>query len=127
MKTLVRTLILSFFVTFTISTLPVYAAKSFNSEAVKKSGENVYLFDSGSQNVKKEFCQNDIIPVYRDVFHSFYFKGIGMAQSVEQVASIKILSYEGDRYFNAQVLNGVVAAGDVATKVGANCPVIPAM
>ena len=127
MNTLVRALIVSVFASLAISPLPVYAAKTFVSEAVKTSGENIYLFDSGSQDVKKEFCLNDTVPVYRDVFHGFNFKGYEPLRSREQVASVRILSYVGDQYFNAQVMNGSVRTGDEAQKEGAYCPLLPSM
>ncbi len=124
MKTFVRTLILSVFVTLAITQLPVYAAKTFQSEAVKKSGDGVYLFDSGSQDVKKEFCLNDVVPVYRKVFYGYNFKNYEALRSTQQVASVKILSYVGDQYFNAQVVDGSLQTGDEAKKAGASCPVL---
>ncbi len=125
MKTLVRVLILSVFGTLAISPLPVYAAKTFKSEAVKKSGESEYLF-SGSRNVKDEFCLNDVIPVYREVDHGWAIRGYGEFRSREQVGDVKISSYVGNQDFNAQVVDGSVQPGDIAERTGNSCPVTPA-
>src|SRR5512135_2077921 len=122
MNTMVNILILSIFAMLAISPLPAYAAKTFKSEVVTKSGDNLYLFHSGTQDVKKEFCLNDVIPVYREVAYGWPIRGYGEMKSLEEVGEIKILSYAGDHDFNAQIVDGSVQAGDVAKKVGANCP-----
>ena len=126
MKTMVNIFILSIFGMLAISALPAYAAKTFKSEVVKMSGDNLYLFHSGTQDVKKEFCLNDVIPVYREVAKGWPIRGYGGFVSHREVGEIKILSYAGDHSFNAQVVDGSVQVGDVAEKVGSNCPVLPA-
>ncbi len=125
MKTLVRLLILSVFGTLAISPLPAYAAKTFKSEAVRKTGDNSYLFDSGTRDAKNEFCLNDVIPVYREVDHGWAIRGYGEVQSREQVGDIQISSYVGNKDFVARVVDGSVQPGDVAEKVGTSCPEIP--
>ena len=128
MKRLIGTVIISVFLALAASPLPASAAKTFRGEAVKQSGDNVYLFEGSSQDVRKEFCLNDVIPVYRDVFHGYTFRGsYGRIASLEQVASIKVLSHVDDRHFNAQVVDGSVKVGDVAKKEGVYCPVSPGM
>ncbi len=126
MKTLVRLLILSVFGTLAISPLSVYAAKTYMSEAVKKSGENAYLFKSSTQDVKNEFCLNDVIPVYRNVEHGWAIRGYGELQSREQVGNVKISSYVGNQNFNAQLVTGSILPGDIAERTGNTCPITPA-
>ncbi len=126
MKTIVKILALSTFGLLAISPLAVYADKTFKSEVVKKSGDNLYLFKSGTRDVKKDFCLNDVVPVYREVAYGWPIKGWGEVKSINEVGKIKILSYVGDHDFEAQVVNGSVRAGDVAEKVGDSCPVQPA-
>jgi hypothetical protein len=126
MKTLIGILILSVFGAIAISPLTAYASKTFKSEAVQKTGDDSYLFGSGTQDVTKEFCLNDIVPVYRDVAHGWAIKGYGEVQSRDKVGDIKISSYIGNQNFRAQVMDGSVQPGDMAIKEGASCTVAPA-
>lgn len=121
MKNMARILMLSVIGMLAISSLPAYAVKTFKSEAVNKSGENMYLFSSSAQDVKKEFCLNDVIPVYRKVSYGWPVRGYGEVQTFNEVGKIKISSYVGERDFKAQVVDGSVRVGDVAKKVGAYC------
>jgi hypothetical protein len=126
MKTMVRILILSIFGMLAVSPLPVYAAKIFKSEVIKKSGDNLYVFHSVKQDVKNEFCLNDVIPVYREVAYGWPIRGYGEVKTRNEVGEIKILSYLGDHDIQAQVVDGSVQVGDVAEKEGSYCPVLPA-
>lgn len=126
MKAIVKILVLSSFGLLAISPLATYAAKTFKSEAVRESGDNQYLFRSGTQDVKNDFCLNDVVPVYRESAYGWPIKGYGAVKSHGEVGEIKILSYVGDHDFEAKVVSGSVKAGDVAEKVGEGCPVQPA-
>ncbi len=126
MKTTVKIIVLSIFGLLAVSPLSVYAAKTFKSEVVKQTGDNLYIFRSGTQDVKKDFCLNDVIPVYREAAYGWPIKGYGEVKTTSEVGEIKVLSYLGNHDFEAQVVNGSLHAGDVAEKVGDSCPVQPA-
>ncbi len=126
MKKMVKVLILSSFGLLAISTSALYAAKTFKSDAVKQSGENSYLFHSGTQDIKNDFCLNDVVPVYREAAHGWPVRGYGETKSLEKVGEIKVLAYVDNHDFSAQVVNGSVRSGDVAEKVGDSCPIQPA-
>ena len=64
--------------------------------------------------MKKEICLTDIIPVYREV-------KVGARFQVREVGKIKVLSHQGENYFEAQVVSETVKAGDIATKESAWC------
>jgi hypothetical protein len=89
------------------------------SEVVMKEGSKVHLFHSGTADVKKEICLNDVVPVYRET-------PTGGHTTRREVGKVKVLSYAGDHYFEAQVVDGEVKVGDVAKKQTASCLVQPA-
>jgi hypothetical protein len=127
MKIMLKVLVLSFFGMLAISPLSVYAKEKFKSEVVMKTGDKVHLFHSGTEAVKKVFCLNDIIPVYREVATGYKpVKEAEQVKTLKEVGKIKVLSYVGDHYFEAQVVEGSVKVGDVAKKEGAYCLVQPA-
>lgn len=65
------------------------------SEVVMKVGRQINLFHSGTADVKKEICINDVIPVYREDME-------GGHTSVKKVGKVKVLGYEGEHYFKAE-------------------------
>jgi hypothetical protein len=92
-------------------------AQEVMSKLVMKAGQKVWLFHSGTPDVKKEICLNDIIPVYRE-------KKLGNNYKVEEVGKIKVLSYEGRNYFEAVVVSGEARVGDIATLNAVSCLVL---
>lgn len=110
-----------------IMTLSLLAAAPFNavaadmkvkSEVVMKVGNKVHLFHSGTADVKKEICLNDVLTVYRESMH-------GGSSSVKEVGLVKVLSYDGTHYFEAEVVKGEIRTGDIAKKDTAMCLVQP--
>ena len=93
-------------------------AQEVMSKLVMKAGQMVWLFHSGTPDVKKEICLNDIIPVCRE-------EKVGNNFKVEKVGKIRVLSYEGRNYFKAMVVTGEARFGDIATKNVASCLVLP--
>lgn len=79
-------------------------------------GDKVRLFHSGSANIKEVFCVGDVIPVYKEVF------AYGVAKRNE-VAKIKVLSYEGSQSIIAEVVEGTVKPGNIAEKDATACMV----
>jgi hypothetical protein len=94
------------------------AADKVESEVVMAVGNKVNLFHSGTADVKKEICVNDVIPVFRE------YGGAKNPRSKE-VGQVKVTSYAGDHYFEGVVVKGEVKPGDVAKKAGAACMIRP--
>ncbi|BCS52960.1 hypothetical protein [Geobacter sp. SVR] len=98
------------------ATLP--AKDKVEGEVVMAVGNKVNLFHSGTADVKKEICINDVIPVFRE------YGGAKNPRSKE-VGQVKVLSYAGEHYFEGEVVKGEVKPGDVAKKTGAACLIQP--
>lgn len=84
------------------------------SEVVMKAGKKVHLFHSGTADVKKEICLKDVIPVYRETM-------AGGHTQTKEVGKVKVLSYVGEHYFEAEVVSGEIKIGDIAKKETASC------
>ena len=119
MKKILKVLVLLVFGTVAVSPLAVYAKEKVKGEVVMKVGNKVHLFHSGTADVKKEICLNDVVTVYRET------GGAKNPQSKE-VGKVKVLSYVGEHYFEAEVVNGEIKVGDIVTKGSASCLVQPA-
>ena len=110
---------------FTIMSFSPVAAQvtqkqqELRAEVEMKTGKKVHLFHSGTQDVKKTICIGDLIPVYREVY------AYGAIKKTE-VGKIKVLSYVGEHYIEADVIAGKIKTGDVAQKESASCLVHPA-
>jgi hypothetical protein len=75
-------------------------------KTVMKTGASVYLFHSGTQDIKKALAINDILVVYRG----------NSSCEMKEVAKIRILSNLGDNYVKAEVIKGEITEGDIAKK-----------
>jgi uncharacterized protein (UPF0218 family) len=93
--------------------------QELRGEVETKTGKTVRLFHSGTQDVKKVICVGDVIPVYREVY------AYGAIKRTE-VGRIKILSYLGEHYLEAEIVEGRIRRGDVAQKESAACLIHPA-
>jgi hypothetical protein len=71
-----------------------------------KTGASVYLFHSGTQDIKKALAINDILVVYRET----------SSCEMKEVAKIRILSNLSDHYVKAEVIKGEIVEGDIAKK-----------
>jgi hypothetical protein len=81
-----------------------------------KVGQILYLFYSGTDDVKKTIHDNDILTVYR----------INPSCEVNPVGIIKVLFYVGETYIKAEVLEGEIRPDDIAKKGNVSCLVISA-
>lgn len=99
------------------SSISEVAAQEVMNKLVMKAGQKVWLFHSGTPDVMKEICINEVIPVYREV-------KAGSKYKVEEVGKVKVLSSEGRNYFEARVVSGEARVGDIATKKAASCMVL---
>ncbi len=76
------------------------------AKGIKVVGETVCLFQSGTEDIKKEIHVSDILIVYRE----------DQDHHVTAVGKVRILSYIGDDYLKGEVTEGEVRAGDIAKK-----------
>jgi hypothetical protein len=94
---------------------PLYHRQN-RGETVMKVGQTVYMFHSGTDDVRKTIHANDILTVYR----------INPSCEVNPVGIIKVLSYIGETYIKAEVLEGEIKPDDIAKKGNVSCLVISA-
>lgn len=129
MKKMIKLFVLLVFAVGVIAPVTVSAADKVKSKSsvVMKEGNKVHLFHSGTEHVTKEICLNDVISVYRETAVGYKpTKEIAQPKSLKEVGKVKVLSYVGDHYFEAEVVDGSIRTGDVAKKEGAYCLVQPA-
>jgi hypothetical protein len=101
---------------FAVSYPPPLYHRQDRGETVMKVGQIVYLFHSGTDDVKKTIHANDILTVYR----------INPSCEVNPVGIIKVLFYIGETYVKAEVLEGEIRPDDIAKKGNVSCLVISA-
>ena len=94
------------------------AGKKGKSEVVMKMGNKVHLFHSSKVEVQKEIAIGEVLTVYRQLG--------GKAPQPKEVGEVKVLSFIGPHYFEAEVTKGKIKAGDVATKNETSLLVQPA-
>ena len=121
MKKLSRTIAALAITVMATASITAYALEKqpqIKNEVVMKVGKQVNLFHSGTADVKKEICLNDVIPVYRELMG-------GGHKTVKEVGKVKVLDYEGEHYFKAEVVSGEIKVGDIAKKETASCLIQP--
>jgi hypothetical protein len=84
------------------------------SETVIKVGQTVYLFHSGTEDVKRTIHVNDVLIVYR----------ISPTCEVKKAGTIKVISNIADTYFKSEVVEGEIRPNDIAKKGNVSCLVI---
>ena len=98
--------------------LSVHAAeKKAKSEVVMKMGNKVHLFHSGKVEAQKEIAIGDVITVYREY---------GKTHQSKEVGQVKVLSFIGEHYFEAEIVKGEIKVGDIAKKDATSLLVQPA-
>jgi hypothetical protein len=83
-------------------------------EVVMTVGTKLYLFHSGTEEVKNTIHANDELIVYREYPPDFFVE-------TREVGKVKVLLPLGDYYFNGEVIGGEVKAGDLAKKGTVAC------
>jgi hypothetical protein len=78
-------------------------------EAVISVGTKLYLFHSGTEEVKKAINVNDVLTVYRE-----YPSDI--SPESRETGKVKILSISGENYYEAEVIEGSAQPGYLAKK-----------
>ena len=81
--------------------------KKAKSEVVMKMGNKVHLFHSGNVEAQKEITIGDLITVYRES---------GKSRQPKEVGQVKVQSFIGEHYFEAEIIKGEIKVGDIAKK-----------
>ena len=97
------------------SYMPFFHSQN-KGETVMRTGQMVYLFHSGTNDVKKSIHANDILMVYR----------ITPSCEVREVGKIKIITHIGETYLRGEVVEGEIRPDDFAKKDNVSCLVISA-
>ncbi len=93
------------------------ADKKANNEVVMKMGGKVHLFHSSNVAAQKEIAINEVLQVYRKIDKN---------RQEKEVGAVKVLSFIGEHYFEAQIIKGEIKVGDIAKKGDASLLVQPA-
>jgi hypothetical protein len=83
------------------------AEKKAQNEVVMKMGNKVHLFHSSKVDVQHDISLNEVLPVYRTN---------GKTRKNVEVGAVKVLSYSGEHYFEAEIVKGEIKVGDFAMK-----------
>ena len=81
--------------------------KKAKSEVVMKMGNKLHLFHSGKVDAQKEIAIGDVITVYRE---------LGKGPQSKEIGQVKVLSFIGEHYFEAEIIKGEIKVGDIAKK-----------
>ena len=79
-------------------------------------GDTVYMFHSGTEDVKKAIHVNDTLAVYR----------VTPTCEVVPVGIVKVVSFVGETYIKGEVFAGEIKPDDIAKKENVSCLVISA-
>ncbi len=79
-------------------------------------GDTVYLFESGTGDVKKTIHPGDVLTVYR----------ISPSCEMTPIGLVRVQSYVGDTYLKGEVFAGEIRPDDIAKKGDVSCLVISA-
>jgi len=79
-------------------------------------GDTVYLFHSGTDDVKKNIHINDTLAVYRT----------SPSCEVTPIGIIRVVSFVGETYIKGEVFAGEIKPDDIAKKENVSCLVISA-
>jgi len=80
--------------------------RQIKNKAIMKVGTIIYLFHSGTPDVKNEIHLNDILIVYRE----------SPTCEMKAVGKIKVLSFAGGNHITAEVIEGEIMIDDIAKK-----------
>jgi len=83
-------------------------------EIPMRTGEALYLFHSGTDDVKRAIHTSDVLTVYR----------ITRSCEVTTVGRIKVIAYIGETYLKGVVIEGEIKPNNVAKKGNVSCLVI---
>lgn len=109
MRSIARLLPILAILTLVAAPVTLYAAgKKAKNEVVMKMGSKVHLFHSSKGEAQKDIAVGEVLPVYRATGK--------YGQEKREVGQVKVLSFLGEHYFEAEIVKGDVKVGDIATK-----------
>ena len=79
-------------------------------------GDTLFMFHSGTEDVKKTIHVNDTLAVYR----------VTSTCEVVKVGIVKIVSFTGETYMKGEVFAGEIRPDDIAKKGTVSCLIISA-
>jgi hypothetical protein len=103
-------LLMAFAVFFSIA-----ATSYFTGTDYLPVGSVVHLFQSGTQEIKKEISVRDTLAVLRP----------GESCKMDNVGRIEVVSFSGRNYLVGKVISGEILIGDIAQKGTITCLIIP--
>ena len=103
------------FAAFGVSYPPALYHKAERHEKFVK-GDTLYLFHSGTDDVRKTIHAGDTLAVYRTT----------PACEVVPIGIIRVVSYVGETYLKGEVFAGEIKPDDIAKKGAVSCLVISA-
>ena len=124
MKRIITVFIMAILLLFSVS-IPLtafavsYPAQLYHREERHDKfvkGDTVYLFHSGTDDVKNTIHVNDTLAVYR----------ITPSCEVVPIGLIKVISFVGETYIKGEVSAGEIKPDDIARKDKVSCIVISA-
>ena len=86
-------------------------------EAAMTVGTKIYLFHSGTDDVKNAIKVNDVLTVYREYPPDFSLESM-------EAGKVRILFPLGDYYYKGEVVEGAVQPGYLAKKGTVACFII---
>jgi hypothetical protein len=95
---------------------PLFHRQERGEKTVMKVGDTVYLFHSGTEDIRKNIHPNDLLTVYR----------IKPSCEVIEVGKLMVLSYIGETYLKGEVVEGEIRPDDIAKKGNVSCLIISA-
>ena len=102
-------------IVYATSFMPFFHSQERGGTAMK-SGQEVYLFHSGTDDVRKIVQVGDILTVYR----------ITPTCEVREVGRIKAVVYIGETYLKGKVVEGEIKPDDIGKRGNVSCLVISA-
>ncbi len=79
-------------------------------------GDTLYMFHSGTEDIKKTIHVNDTLAVYRT----------SPSCEATPIGIIKVISFVGDNYIKGEVFAGEIKPDDIARKDKVSCLVVSA-
>jgi len=95
---------------------PLFHRQERGEKIVMKVGETVYLFHSGTEDIKRTIHPHDLLTVYR----------IKPSCEVIEVGKLMVLSYIGETYLKGQVVEGELRPDEIVQKGNVSCVIISA-
>jgi hypothetical protein len=124
MKRRIVVIITALLLLFAVSAAPTVFAVSYPVQLYHKEvrhdkfvkGDIVYLFHSGTDEIKKTIHVNDTLTVYRT----------SPSCEVNPIGIIKVISFAGETYIKGEVFAGEIKPDDIAKKENVSCLVVSA-